>query len=987
MKRVEIFRVNSKITVPMNNSLLQISNFKSVTGYSTCKAVRFLLILALVMASGVLTGTSSPTLLKYSQLSISKQADQVRKSTKFFLPDEFIQTYPVATTSTCGCPGGSVVVGNDLNSSTNITSTTIPQFANGITICIFGILNINRFNYFFDCDFYIAEGSSIHVKNGYGLIISECDLMPCTDQMYQGIVVENGGTVLLYGNTIEDANYGLLVESGGHAYNVSGNSFLRNNIGVGLQSGASVSNDLYDNTFDGQTGLITGFTGQNPEPDYLPYAGIEAIGTTFTAGIIAPNTFTKLRNGIVTSNASFTAVNNSFTSIIPWVQSIFTLQYIDGIGINSVGSNLVNVSDNTFYDCRIGIRSHASALLKVEDNNMDAVELGIEDTYGRNLTRVHTNTISYRRFGIKVSFPTRSTFPSIYYNILNNTQTTDSSVAIDLSGAFGTFTFHPEINVNEIYIEGIKALGIRTNYVEQTGIISNEITGEGYGAGIQLTLTRFSHVFNNNISSSGALPQIGILVRTSERTRYCCNEISDVYTGFLFDNASPNSIWRNNYINRCFRGLLLNNGAYFGQQMQSVPSGNEWITFQQGNINGVNAINRNGTFFKLKSQIRAYECSLPEWPTYISPAQSCDDNATNWFRTTETASSTCIYDGPCAQFFAVVPEIDDWSIDVATGNFISEEFGDMHNWEGSRILYRDLRQDNDLLGVDAEVDSFYNSNTSGVLHEYYNVDSLLNDALSFSEGELENMEDELILINAKMTAIKLYADSLYNAANSTDSSYYHEFLVDLFSDANEATSDLNTLWDSWLEQRDTFLEDVLAANDLIEAEDDIQTFLQEVNHIYMESVAAGIFELNSTQSSDLSAIAELCPLEYGNAVYLARILKDLSGLNGYNDSLLCLPPSPIINSTGDENIGYSYQITPNPVSENLIITDRMCNQRMDKLIHIRDLNGKNILAERWSSTCVKEISTRNFMSGVFILSVENSTSGKNLFTSRILINR
>ncbi|MGB4819134.1 MAG: T9SS type A sorting domain-containing protein, partial [Saprospiraceae bacterium] len=95
----------------------------------------------------------------------------------------------------------------------------------------------------------------------------------------------------------------------------------------------------------------------------------------------------------------------------------------------------------------------------------------------------------------------------------------------------------------------------------------------------------------------------------------------------------------------------------------------------------------------------------------------------------------------------------------------------------------------------------------------------------------------------------------------------------------------------------------------------------------------------------------------------------------------------IINSTGDENIGYSYQITPNPVSENLIITDRMCNQRMDKLIHIRDLNGKNILAERWSSTCVKEISTRNFMSGVFILSVENSTSGKNLFTSRILINR
>ena len=251
------------------------------------------------------------------------------------------------------------------------------------------------------------------------------------------------------------------------------------------------------------------------------------------------------------------------------------------------------------------------------------------------------------------------------------------------------------------------------------------------------------------------------------------------------------------------------------------------------------------------------------------------------------------------------------------------------------------------------------------------------------------MEDELILINAKMTAIKLYADSLYNAANSTDSSYYHEFLVDLFSDANEATSDLNTLWDSWIEQRDTFLEGVLTANDLIEAEDDIQTFLQEVNHIYMESVAAGIFELNSTQSSDLSAIAELCPLEYGNAVNLARILKDMSVLNGYNDSLLCLPPSPIINSTGDENIGYSYQITPNPVSENLIITDRMCNQRMDKLIHIRDLNGKTLLREQWpsASSCLKVISTHNIVQGIYIISIDSQKSGKNLFSSRILINR
>ena len=38
------------------------------------------------------------------------------------------------------------------------------------------------------------------------------------------------------------------------------------------------------------------------------------------------------------------------------------------------------------------------------------------------------------------------------------------------------------------------------------------------------------------------------------------------------------------------------------------------------------------------------------------------------------------------------PIIDGGPVDVAIGAFLVEDFGEMHHWEASRILYSDLKK-------------------------------------------------------------------------------------------------------------------------------------------------------------------------------------------------------------------------------------------------------------------------------------------------------
>ncbi|MFN8332437.1 MAG: T9SS type A sorting domain-containing protein [Saprospiraceae bacterium] len=810
------------------------------------------------------------------------------------------------------------------------------------------------------------------------------------ETMYQGIVVEANAFLNFELNTVEDANYGVLIEDGGTVYQMNDNSFLRNNIGIGISSRAIIANDIYSNIFDGTGGLIPEFSGQSPETDDYPLAGIDVHDNVITVGVNGSNTFQTLKNGIISSESSITVENNSFMNMVNGSNQ-FSFQLTDGNGIVANASNLIDVSENYFQYCYNGISTTNSTLSKVEDNTMEEVKTGIFDRSGRITTRIFSNTISYYYYGIRVLNAERNTNPAIYYNeltALGSISSTIPSIGIQLANAFGTaITHHPEINYNIVSLNGFN-IGIETNNVYGVGFYNNEITGSNFKNGIHLSASRSCHLFENVITGTTNEGFTGIHVDFSQDTRYCCNTITNCNRGFYFYGASPRSIWRNNVITTCLSGLVISSNAYFGTQMLTVPAGNSWTTWSQGNQRGINASNGNPANSNQikRSQIRALGCTLPQWPLYISPTQSCNDNANNWFVKTENSNASCFSDGPCEVNFAIIPIIDTWSVDVAIGAFLVEDFGEMHHWEASRILYSDLKNDQSLLGDDSNVDSFFYANNSGVLNDFFIIDSLLTTCSYIPSGTFDGLKDQVILIDSMSNLLELYADSLIHANNSTDSTIYHNTIVDLVRDAQDINDTLSIDWLNWIMNRDSIVDYIYSLNNLITTSDDIEEHVKAVNHLIFNTIAKGIYVLDSTQEAHDSIIALLCPLEAGTSVYKARILYDLVEPHDYNDSLLCLSAIPIITKSNEFKNRIDYIIAPNPENDVLRVELIICSDLKNRQIDLLDLNGKIIYTDMWSESgsCIKELKSSSIKSGIYFLKINSNSDNENLIRKIII---
>lgn len=944
------------------------------------------LLLALVIASGVgllNANTFSEILCKPSIIQYLNTVNSI------YNPKEVKNSHGQYA-SNCDCPINSYVIGTDPNSITNISATNIPSDVSLASICINGKLNIDRDNGFYNSTIRLAEGASIHILNGNSLISANCQYYACAETMYQGIVVENGAFLNFESNTVEDANYGVLIEQGGTVYQLSDNTFLRNNIGIGVNFGAIIANDIYSNTFDGTGGLLAAFSGQSPQVDDYPLAGIDVHHSTITIGVNGSNTFQTLRNGIISNESSLTVKNNSFINMVNGSNQV-SFEINDGNGIVANASNLIDVYDNYFQYCYHGIFTTTTSLTKVEANTMEDVYTGIFDRSGRITTRIFSNTISYYNYGIRVINAEKNTNPAIYYNelsCLGSISSTVPSIGIQLVRAFGTSeSFHPEINYSIINLTGFN-VGIETNTVYNVGLYNNEITGSSFRTGIHLISSVQCHLFENEITGITGEGLTGIYVDFSERTRYCCNIITNCNRGFYFSGASPGSTWKNNTIISCFRGLLIAKNAYFGPQMLSVPTGNSWTTWSQGNQRGINALNGNPANSNQikRSQIRALGCTLPQWPLYISPTQSCNDNANNWFVKTENSNASCFSDGPCEVNFAIIPIIDNWSVDVAIGAFLVEDFGEMHHWEASCILYSDLKNDPSLLGDDSNVDSFFYANNSGVLNDFFIIDSLLTTCSYLPSGTFDGLKDQVILIDSMSNLLELYADSLIHANNSTDSTIYHNTIVDLVRDAQDINDTLSIDWLNWIMNRDSIVDYIDSLNNLIATSDDIEEHVKAVNHLIFNTIAKGIYVLDSTQEAHDSIIALLCPLEAGISVFKARILYDLVEPHDYNDSLLCLSASPIITKSNEFKNRIDYIIAPNPANDVLRVELINCSDSKNRQIDLLDLNGKIIYTDMWSESgsCIKELKTSSIKSGIYFLKINSNLDKENLIRKIII---
>ncbi|MEO6691850.1 MAG: T9SS type A sorting domain-containing protein [Saprospiraceae bacterium] len=232
-------------------------------------------------------------------------------------------------------------------------------------------------------------------------------------------------------------------------------------------------------------------------------------------------------------------------------------------------------------------------------------------------------------------------------------------------------------------------------------------------------------------------------------------------------------------------------------------------------------------------------------------------------------------------------------------------------------------------------------------------------------------------IDSIMNLIVLYSDSLFHASNSTDSTNYHNTLIDLFTAGRSSNADLVQDWNNWVSSRDNQASIVDSLNNLIGTNSDLEDYTKAVNHIYLNSLAKGIYALDSIQALHALSIAELCPLEGGISVFKARILYDIVEPFNYNDSLLCLNVSPLITKTDNLNNAKEFTISPNPTDVLLSINLLNKLDKKDRVIELVDITGKILLNESWSKndSNIKEINTSKFKSGIYFIKIGTKEKG------------
>ena len=121
-----------------------------------------------------------------------------------------------------------------------------------------------------------------------------------------------------------------------------------------------------------------------------------------------------------------------------------------------------------------------------------------------------------------------------------------------------------------------------------------------------------------------------------------------------------------------------------------------------------------------------------------------------------------------------------------------------------------------------------------------------------------------------------------------------------------------------------------------------------VNEVYLATIGKDVDDFTTTQTSDLFAIANQCPLVGGNAEFRARSLYALIDDDvEYDDANLCLQHG-IIYKNLELNAVSKVSIQPNPTDDAATLLYSMAEDKNGTLV-IYDALGKEVLRHGLSS--------------------------------------
>ena len=180
----------------------------------------------------------------------------------------------------------------------------------------------------------------------------------------------------------------------------------------------------------------------------------------------------------------------------------------------------------------------------------------------------------------------------------------------------------------------------------------------------------------------------------------------------------------------------------------------------------------------------------------------------------------------------------------------------------------------------------------------------------------------------------------------------------------------------------TRVSSALSYNSAVQSNKQVEQNQQLIDKIYLETVAAGIYTLNNSQSADVMSVATQCPWTGGAAVFSARTIYKLTKLEvNYDDFSTCIAQGifrkgkKVNDNLKKNNSIYDskFSISPNPSNQEVTLYfDSESNADKNKF-EIFDVRGKQIaqflLTENEK---IFSLSVGEWSNGVYYVKSQNS---------------
>ncbi|NUO03041.1 MAG: T9SS type A sorting domain-containing protein, partial [Saprospiraceae bacterium] len=879
--------------------------------------------------------------------------------------------------------------------SNAISNNWLPATSvNNASVQITGILTIDQAEYTFqDADVTMESGAGIAINSLRKLTINNSNFTGCLN-MWRGIHVLADASLTIVNNSyIANAEFAVRTESKS-LVTLQGSRFDRNLISL-FHAGPLpfVLFPFFGNEITCSEPLLPAYPNQLTMPASQSYAGIFVNDQTplviGSEGEVL-NTFSNLRNGMITNRSNLSVVNTKFRNILE------SEEYADftGFGIYCAAENnreLVQEgfgsgasSQRSFLNCTQAIFAARSGAI-ISGNYIQNVEHGIRiENVANQKIEVANNRIRSVYSGVELIGNDAAQGLSVAENHIYIAQGQPSffeGVGIDV---MESGLAHPlrAITGNRIYLHANNT-GIRLNNAESYFASLNHIYLKA-GYGFEVGGTALSNINCNKVFGEGS--GIGLSVSTSDQMSYYCNWLSHSKTGASFQGACLTTNIETNSFFPPFRSGL----AYDGSIMinPQIHRGNLWYG-AAGDYSVGAAVNAIETDNFLDIAAVRFEVNTTASPAY--PPSVLLPNAplipTNvWFKPDEQGSlPSCPDPDNCGQL-ALLPEGDgNTRKDVASGEYANPAYEGAVAWQAQRQLYKQLDELPELLNESVEVTQFYAANEQSILGRLHGIQK----GIRALNGLLPEKRESLHGVN---DAIRVHVDEIRSIdalLAQAQGSAYATLLAERQGKLDTVamlSQDAEDLSDLILAAQVAEADVLLASNAAIAASAVYETNEKTVNGIYLATLAKGISAFSMAQQSSLKTIAGQCPLSGGIGVYQARSLYALIERVYYDDEQSCAVAqqqmqAPQMQPSSNRNA--HFKTYPNPNTGTFTFE---YNLEHEAILLLCDLAGRVVYEQTLASGKNSTLfASGQLRAGMYVLKV--FTEAASLHTEKIIIIR